>query len=135
MTPEKPGLDSCQRPKTELSKMTSQGIYLGPAPFGYRFNREIGQFEVDRIEAAIVVRIFNLYLSGLHRTMKPLANRIKEEFNVRISSRNIRAILRDRFYLGEFTWKGMQYRGTHPIFLLPHQIDEIQMEMDRRGRS
>lgn len=54
-----------ERIKTVWESYNQQGkVHVCLAPYGYRYNKEIKNFEVDIVEAELVKRVFNLYIQG-----------------------------------------------------------------------
>ncbi len=117
---------------TEISKGTKKkaerGTYPGCAPIGY-LNRqdlsggnELRWIQTDPERAPHVKWAFQAYSSGdysLSQLTEALADRgLKTRGTPKNPSktlviRHVHNILRGRFYLGLFTWGGVEYQGSH----------------------
>ena len=97
--------------KKGMREKAEQGTYPGRAPFGYRNNTATRSIEVEPEKAAIVKRTFELYGTGDH-SLSSLRIKLRE-LGVSISRAYLETILKSRFYLGQFVWQGVQYKGTH----------------------
>lgn len=67
--------------------------------FGYQLVGQPRHVAIEKCETSIVLRAFVLCASGC-RCLKSIQHAIRTEFNVEISVRNLRWILRDDRYLG-----------------------------------
>lgn len=109
-----------------LDEKAARGWYPSKAPYGYK-NVNIGTeekpdriIEVNEEEAVYVRQIPKLYNQGL--SFQEIADRFYEQGakghqNGRISANEIRIVLFNDFYIGEFKWRGKKYKGKHtPLF-------------------
>src|SRR5216683_1077057 len=119
--------------KKGMQEKASQGIFPGHAPFGYRNNKSERTIEVDSVDSLIVKRMFELYATGAH-TLTTLAKAIYIETGKRISRGNVYLILKNRFYIGSFTWLGQTYAGTHPVFVDPQLFEQVQSVLTGHNR-
>jgi DNA invertase Pin-like site-specific DNA recombinase len=111
--------------KKGMREKAEQGIYPGRAPLGYRNNRGDRTIEVHPENAMIVRRIFDLYASGQY-SLSELKKMLRAETGKSISRAYLHTILINRFYLGNFTWGGHLYRGTHPTVVSADLYDRVQ---------
>jgi DNA invertase Pin-like site-specific DNA recombinase len=118
--------------KKGMLKKALGGVYPGQAPFGYKNNKTERTIEIDPLESPIVSRIFELYAPGKH-SMNSVSKVIMAEYGKRLSEANIRKVLQNRFYVGEFSWGNRSYSGAHPVFLRPALFDQAQAIL--KGRN
>lgn len=115
-----------------LDEKASRGWWPSKAPIGYR-NVNIGTedrperiIEVNEDEAFYIKQIPALYNSGL--SFREIADNFfklgfKGHEGGNISANEVRHILFNDFYLGEFVWRGVRHKGKHtPLF---NKIDVI----------
>ena len=110
--------------KKGMREKAEQGIYPGRAPFGYRNNTVARSIDVDSEKAAIVKRAFELYGTGDY-SLSSLRIKLRE-LGVSISRAYLETILKSRFYLGQFVWQGVQYRGSHPPIIDLGAFERVQ---------
>lgn len=111
--------------KKGMREKAEQGIYPGRAPFGYRNNTVTRSIDVDSEKAALVNRIFECYAAS-DCSLSQLRSRLRNESNVRLSRSYLETILKNRFYIGFFTWQGIEYRGTHAPIVSPDLFERVQ---------
>ncbi len=111
-----------------MREKAEQGIYPGRAPLGYRNNKADRKVEPHPENAAIVMRIFELYASGKH-SLATLRTAIRTETGKIINRAYLHTILNNRFYLGEFQWSGKVYSGKHQTFITPQLFETVQAVM------
>jgi site-specific DNA recombinase len=119
--------------KKGMREKASQGIFPGHAPFGYRNNEAERTIEIDPVDSVTVKRMFELYATGAH-TLSTLVKPIYVETGKRISRGYVHRILKNRFYVGIFTWIGETYSGKHPLFLEPDLFEQVQMVLSGHNR-
>ena len=109
-----------------LDEKAKRGWYPSKAPLGY-VNVNIGTedrperiIEIDSVKAPYVKQIPGLYNQGL--SYQEIADRLHEQGlegnqDGKVSAEEIRKILLNDFYFGEFFWRGVKYKGKHqPLF-------------------
>lgn len=109
-----------------LDEKAKRGWYPSKAPLGY-VNVNIGTEErpdriidIDPVKAPHVKQIPGLYNQGL--SYQEVADRLHAQGlegnqDGKVSAEEIRKILFNDFYLGEFYWRGVKYQGKHePLF-------------------
>jgi site-specific DNA recombinase len=111
--------------KKGMREKAEQGIYPGRAPFGYRNNTVTRTIEPDPNEVPILKRIFELYGTGDY-SLSSLRQTILSETCTRLSRAYLETILKSRFYLGYFTWQGVEYKGTHEPLIDAAAFQRVQ---------
>jgi site-specific DNA recombinase len=119
--------------KKGMREKLSQGGFPGLAPFGYRNNKAERTVEIDPVDSATVIRLFDLYATGTH-TLSTLTNAIRIETGKTISRNNVHRILKNRFYIGLTEWRGETYSGTHPVFVSPQTFEQVQAVLTGHNR-
>jgi site-specific DNA recombinase len=136
--------------KNKMGHKAKNGGTLGKAPLGYlnvrdRFEgREVRTVAIDDERAPFVRLAFELYASGDY-TLGSLADELTHRgLRTRGDSRTpaqpvaanrLHRMLRDRYYLGLVTYKGIEYPGRHPALVEQTVFDAVQMVLDGRGPS
>ncbi len=98
--------------KKGMREKAEQGIYPGHAPLGYRNNTATRNIEVAHEKAPVVRRAFELYATGEY-SLLTLRKALRNETGVSIARAYLETILRNPFYIGDFVWRGIRYKGTH----------------------
>ncbi len=109
-----------------LDEKAERGWWPGKAPLGYK-NINIGTeekpdriIEVDEDKAPYVKQIPKLYNQGLsyQDISDALAKQgLKGNSDGKISPEEVRKIIFNDFYIGEFLWRGKKYKANHsPLF-------------------
>ena len=111
--------------KKGMREKAAQGIYPGRAPFGYRNNSLARSIDIDEKRRPIVKLIFELYATGNH-SLSTLRAAILQEAGIRISRGYLEKMLKNCFYVGQFIWRGEEYRGTHEPIISPQQFQRVQ---------
>ena len=129
----------------EVIKGTQQKVSAGgtphAAPIGYRNSRElvagreVRTVVVDEERAPLVQWAFEAYASGDYTlnglaaeladrglTQRPTASRAARPLPVN----KLHAVLRNRYYLGVVTWRGVEYPGKHPALVTPETFAAVQ---------
>src|SRR5713101_5904884 len=102
--------------KKGMREKAEQGSYPGRAPFGYRNNPLTRTIEIHPVNAQIVTRIFEFYGSGQY-SLSELQKAVRYSTGKAISRAYLHTILKNPFYMGQFSWGGNLYRGTHKAFI------------------
>ncbi|RJQ12350.1 MAG: hypothetical protein C4558_02205 [Dehalococcoidia bacterium] len=123
-----------ERARESMRKRALRGQVLGRAPFGYAI--EGRNLVVDDHEAAVVRRIFSLYLDG-YEGVRRIARQLNEDgIHTRLgkpwSAGSVRAVLRNPTYTGTYRRLGIVVTGAHPALLRRGQFEEVQARMARR---
>ena len=128
--------------KKGMLEKAEQGIWPGPAPFGYdNVARPDGKriVAVDEDRAPAAKRLFELYATGTY-TLKELEKDAKAHGVVTRKGKplqiaTIHLILRNPLYKGEYVWQGTWYQGSHPALVTPKAWERVQDIMAGRGTS
>jgi site-specific DNA recombinase len=121
----------------------------GPPTFGYRKNKDTGEFIVVEPEAAIVKRIFDMYSLGTG--MKTIAITLNQEGikgskTSLWSSPTIKHMLENPFYIGKLRWnyidknhkrtnKEIIVDATHEPIIEQVLFDRVQNDIARRKKG
>ena len=110
----------------------------GVTPFGYRYSTDKKHVEIDPDEAAIVRTIFTEGQKG--RTLSQIASMLNERgYRTRRgkmwSGGGVQILMRNRFYIGEFTHQGKPVKGNHPPIISRIQFGKVQAQLDKRRRG
>ncbi len=132
----------------KMGQKAKNGGTLGRAPIGYLNvtdnidGRRINTIAIDPERAPFVKLAFDLYAVGQH-TFQDIADELTDRgLTTRqtarrpagpISDSKIQQMLRDRYYLGEITYKGETFDGRHEPLITPELFDRVQTLMDSRG--
>jgi len=117
-----------------MREKCEQGMYPGHAPFGYRNNRSTRGVDAHPEKAPIVRRAFELYATGAH-SLDTLRAQLRQEFACAITRSNLHVILSNRFYIGYFTWSGVEYRGVHEAIISRKLFDDVQKVLHGLNRG
>jgi site-specific DNA recombinase len=99
--------------KKGMREKAEQGIYPGRAPLGYRNNPATRNIEVSTEKAAVVHRAFELYATSQY-SLITLRKALREETGIAVSRAYLETVLKNPFYVGDFVWREVRYKGTHP---------------------
>jgi site-specific DNA recombinase len=110
--------------KEGMARRVQSGLFVGLAPFGYRNIRREGRglVEVVHEDAETVRLIFELYayhshtLDSLARELKQRGRRFSDK-KAEFGRSQLYNMLRDRAYLGEVSYRGQWYAGTHALLI------------------
>jgi len=111
-----------------------KGQYPGRALFGYAHDRETRTIVAHPAKASVVKLMFELYSSGAF-SVEGLRKKIIEETGERISKSMLHRILKSRFYLGLFTWRGREYQGIHPSLVDSVTFERVQDVVYGRSKA
>ncbi len=134
----------------KMGQKAKNGGTLGRAPIGYLNvtenidGRKINTVHVDPERAPFVKLAFELYATR-DKTFQDIADELTDRgLRTRptqrrpagpISDSKIQRMLRDRYYLGEVTYKGETYPGRHEPLISEDLFNQVQELMDERGYS
>ena len=117
--------------KGQLVK-AEKGQYPGRAPFGYAHDRATRTIVADLKRGPVVTLMFNLYGTGGY-TIPSLRKVIRETSGETISRSYCHKILKSRFYVGMFSWRGLEYKGTHPALIDGTTFERVQKVISGRN--
>lgn len=105
--------------KKGMDKKAELGYYPDRAPVGYRNirqNKKHSVIEIDEEKAHFIQRAFELFATENY-SMTQIADILaKEGFTVKtrlVHTNSIEKILKNPFYIGDFIYKGIYYKGKH----------------------
>ncbi len=113
-----------------MREKAEQGLYPSYAPIGYLNNRETKNIDVDFSRAGVIRELFEEYAAG-KTTIRNLT-RIAEEKGLKsrkdnkVSKSNIYKILTNPAYIGDFTWDGIYYKGSHNPIVSREVFEKVQ---------
>src|SRR3954451_1256633 len=129
----------------EVIKGTQQKVSAGgtphAAPIGYRNSRElvagreVRTVVVDEERAPLIQWAFEAYASGNY-TLNGLAAELEDRGLTQrptpkraarpLPTNKLHDVLRNRYYLGVVTWRGVEYPGKHPALVTPETFATVQ---------
>lgn len=123
-----------------MNEKARQGLWPSCAPIGYINNRENHTIEPDPKYSPLIQRAFELASTGqfsLSKLKKMLFNeglrsrKAKAEF----SKSQMRRVLTNPIYYGDFVWKGHYHKGSHKPLISKQLFDNVQVHMGFAKRS
>ncbi|BCJ44604.1 recombinase [Actinoplanes ianthinogenes] len=125
-----------------------RGGSVGRAPIGYLNvretfeGREVRTIAVDPVRGPLVRMAFELYATGTYgfhaliATLSDAGLRTKptKRFpaGTPISLNSLGNLLRDRYYLGYVSYRGVEYKGRHEPLVEPEVFDRVQHMLETR---
>jgi site-specific DNA recombinase len=138
---------------TEILKGSTQKARLGGTPFkaplGYKNvryqadGREIRTVEIDEERAPLVRRAFQLYATGEYSLKRLHEQLTAEGLTTRATPKRpagplalskFAELLRNRYYLGLVSYRGIEHPGKHPALVGAQLFDRVQMIIADRDR-
>jgi site-specific DNA recombinase len=122
-----------------LERKASGGFWNGKAPFGYVYGSQTGCLKEKPDEAAIVNKIFELYVSerngcaSIARWLND--NGYRNRLGNLWRQQAVRDIVANRAYLGEIPWKGESYVGKHEAIVDREVFANAQGLLEQRGEE
>ena len=134
-----------------------QGLYTSRPPYGYQVcddscpatEGHVG-CHINEEKAEVVRKVFRLYAGGQysmkdiadllnaegHRTNGKFADRVGvERPGNRWTAGAISQLLKNRFYLGQLKYQGMDLPGIHEPIMSEEEFDRVQAVADRNARK
>jgi DNA invertase Pin-like site-specific DNA recombinase len=103
--------------KGVLQKAKS-GQYPGHAPYGYEHDRTNHTINIHKVNGEIVRKLFVIVLKD-RCNVEEARKRLHKQTGVLLKKNTAHNVLASRFYIGYFSWNGVEYTGVHP-----HLIDD-----------
>lgn len=146
-------LNLAQEVMKGMTEKVKNGGTLSRAPVGYlnvrsvETGREVRHVVVDPDRAEDVRWAFEQYGTGQDWTLARLASALEtrgltirataQQAERPLTRNRVHSMLRNRYYLGIVTWKGVEYAGTHGPLITHEQFDKVQarLESNRGGRN
>ena len=109
----------------------------GICPFGYQYSADKKSVEINDQEAGIVRCMFTEAQKG--QTLQEIADILnakgsKTRMGKEWQKGTIRAILRNRFYIGELTHQGKPIQGNHTPIISKIQFGKASAQLSRRHK-
>lgn len=107
------------------------GEWLAKAPYGYKNIKKDGKADiiVDEYQAEIIKKVFQWYASQAYSTQL-LAEKLKNEFNIKWPKGYIAKLLNNPFYYGVMLVKGKEYPHRYPAIISYELFDQVQKFKD-----
>jgi site-specific DNA recombinase len=129
-------------------KKVERGAYPGKAPLGYKnlqdptTGNKLRWIEIDTDRAAHVTWAFEAYASGDY-TIRQLASALDER-GLRSKStlkrgerplepNSVHKLLQNSFYMGRFTWSGVEYEGNHEAIVTSETFSTVQAQLKAKN--
>lgn len=120
-----------------MEKRAESGLYVNPPPYGYFI--QDGRVFPDSERADLVKIMFELYSTGKYSLLelsqemsfRGMRNRLGRCF----SPSQIYRMLKNRFYLGEITFRGKTYQGVHEPLISYDLFQKVQEVLERHRRG
>ena len=131
-------LDLASNVKRGLREKAKRGDFPGLAPVGYMNDLRIKCIAVDKKEAKIVRRAFELYAEGNWR-LEDAANFLFRE-GIRTKGGNpikrdyVSYMLSNPFYIGLFRYAGELHEGNHDPIITKELFDKVQRALKSRSK-
>ena len=130
------------------SKKAQRGTYPGMAPVGY-INRQdlsggnqLRWIEIDPERAEHMTWAFESYATGDY-SLRQLAEALEarglkarstpKRLAKPIEAKHLQRMLRNRFYIGEFTWGGVLYQGSHEPLVSEEIFAKVQSMLEAKA--
>ena len=131
-------------------KKVQRGGFPGLAPLGYRnvqdFSKgnELRWIDVDAERAPHMTWAFEAYSTGDY-SIRQLAE-ILEDRGLRtvgtakrrsrpLKANDLQKLLRNQFYIGRFTWKGVEYEGNHEPLVSIETFARVQAQLQAKRNA
>jgi DNA invertase Pin-like site-specific DNA recombinase len=133
-----------------MSQKAKKGAYPGLAPIGYLNSREVNDgheirvIAVDEERAPLVRWAFEAYASGDYSLLqltealsaKGLTTKPTPKFPAKpLVIRHVHNMLRNRFYIGLFSWSGAEHVGNHVPLVSVETFAQVQSILHSRGTT
>lgn len=110
----------------------------GATPLGYKIDKEAKKYIVDEERAPVVKRIFEMYADGstvadICRYMN--AHGIKTSQGHEFNKNSLRKMLKNKKYIGIYTYKGKETPGGMPRIIDDKLFYEVQEKMQKNKKA
>jgi len=125
--------------KRGIRQKLRRGEWPGWAPIGYTNNLRNHTIEVDKEKAPLIKKIFLEYLTGKYslKDLKTLSLSLKlksQRGRVGLSCSVLEKLLRNKFYIGLFSYGGETYEAKHEPLIDKVTFDLVQRVLANRSR-
>ena len=115
-----------------------RGDWINNAPFGYLNDRLTKTIVLDSVRAPFVVKMFELYSTGLY-SYKQISNTLYEQglrtrTGKKVHGGNVHRILNRTFYYGVMATGGKSYPGNHQPIITPQLYEKCQIISGNKSR-
>lgn len=118
-----------------MREKAEQGEWPGTAPLGYVNDRIEKVIRVDGERAPLIIRLFEAFAAGGYSlvTVRDELHRLglRTRKGNRLSKSTVEVILKNRFYCGEFMFKGKYYQGAHPPLITRDLFNRVNHQLSR----
>ena len=109
----------------------------GVCPFGYQYADDKKSVIINQTEAALVKWMFSEGQKG--RTLAQITDDLNAKGSITRRGKawtrgSVRAILRNRFYVGELQHQGKTIQGAHEAIISRVQFGKVAKQLDQRHR-
>ena len=109
----------------------------GVTPYGYRYTEDKKSVIIDEEEAQLVRYMFTEGQKG--KTLAQITDALNDKgYQTRRGGEwtrgSVRAILRNRFYIGELQHQGKAIQGTHEALISKIQFGKVASQLEKRHR-
>ncbi|MDI6734156.1 MAG: recombinase family protein [Patescibacteria group bacterium] len=124
--------------KRRLRQKVKRGEYLSLAPVGYINDSQNKTVVVDKKQAPVIRKAFELYAQGNQR-LEDIGEFLAQHKLVSRTGKRIHIsratfILSNPFYAGLFRYAGEIYEGKHEPIIAKKLFDKVQEVLKQRGR-
>ncbi len=94
--------------------------------------------DFDEQTASYMKKVFEMYSTGNY-SIKDLADFLNKKGIIsprgnKIHVSTLNNFLRDKFYIGTFTWKKQEYKGNHPHLIEKSLFNKVQLVLDSHNQ-
>ena len=125
--------------KRGLRQKLRRGEWPGWAPIGYTNNLRNHTIEIDKGKAPLIKRLFQEYSSGKYslKDLETLSLSLKlksQRGRIGLSCSVLEKLLRNKFYIGLFSYGGETYEAKHEPLIDKATFDLVQRILQNRSR-
>ena len=122
-----------QRTKMGMQRKAEEGHFPSKAPIGYinkRDSQDKGYIAIDDKNAFYIKKCFEYYASGMY-SLDSLGDKMykegfKDKYGRPYKARKFEEILKNVFYIGDFIWAGVRYKGKHKPIISTKLFYKVQ---------
>lgn len=119
------------------AKATNGDKPAGLCPYGYQYAEDKKSVVVNEAEAQLVKFMFTEGQKG--RSLAQITDALNEKHYLTRRGNewtrgSVRAILRNRFYIGELQHQGKAIQGTHEALISKIQFGKVSAQLDKRHK-
>ena len=131
--------------KRSIKKKLIEGTILGDSPLGYLnkprmdTKKEAVSVDIDPERGHLILQMFEDYATGMY-SMEEIRSNITEQGLVskkgkKVSKSQVEMILKNTFYYGYMSYKGMLYKHVYSALITKELYDECQAVRSGRRRQ